>query len=98
MTETALQEQSKQKVQCLYMVFELSNKEWKLGFGIGGNPRIRTMAARDLPVLWKEIELAKEKLGLPPDAPVVSCYEAGRDGFWLHRHLIANGVQTCVST
>ena len=92
MTEAALQEQSNQKEQCLYMVFELSNKEWKLGFGIGGNPRIRTMPARDLPVLWKEIELAKVKLGLPSDAPVVSCYEAGRDGFWLHRYLVAHGV------
>jgi hypothetical protein len=29
MTETALQEQSKQKGQCLYIVFEPSTKEWK---------------------------------------------------------------------
>lgn len=97
MTETALQEtQSKPKVPCLYMAYELSNKEWKLAFGTGGNPRIRKMPARDLPVLWKEIEMAKERFGLPADAPVVSCYEAGRDGFWLHRYLIAHGVENIV--
>ena len=56
----------------------------------------RIMPARDLPVLWKEIEMAKERFGLPADAPVVSCYEAGRDGFWLHRYLIAHGVQNIV--
>lgn len=39
-----------------------------------------------------EIACAKERLGLPPDAPVISCYEAGRDGFWLHRYLTALGV------
>src|SRR5262245_32939586 len=26
------------------------------------------------------------------DACVVSCYEAGRDGFWRHRSLVAHGV------
>ena len=97
MTETALQEtQSKTNVPYLRMAFELSNKEWKLAFGTGGNPRLRIMPARDLPVLWKEIEMAKERFGLPADAPVVSCYEAGRDGFWLHRYLIAHGVQNIV--
>jgi hypothetical protein len=24
---------------------------------------------------------------------VISCYEAGRDGFWLHRLLVHEGVQ-----
>ena len=74
MTKTALQEQSKQKVTCMYMVFELGHKEWKLAFGTGGNPRIRNMPARDLKVLWKEIAMARERLGLPADAQVVSCY------------------------
>jgi hypothetical protein len=44
MTETALQEmQSKTNVPYLRMAFELSNKEWKLAFGTGGNPRVPTM-------------------------------------------------------
>jgi transposase len=37
----------------------------------------------------EEIALAKKKFGLPAEAHVVSCYEAGRDGFWLHRCLPA---------
>ncbi|MGI9077581.1 MAG: hypothetical protein ACR2G6_09670 [Gemmatimonadaceae bacterium] len=24
--------------------------------------------------------------------PVRSCYEAGRDGFWLHRYLVSRGI------
>jgi transposase len=34
----------------------------------------------------------KERFGLSPETPVVSCYEAGRDGFWLHRCLLSLGV------
>src|SRR5262245_32658052 len=30
--------------------------------------------------------------GLPAGTLVVSCYEAGRDGFWLHRYLTARGI------
>jgi transposase len=32
-----------------------------------------------------EIRKAKLRFGLPENAKVVSCYEAGRDGFWIHR-------------
>src|SRR5262249_55179436 len=33
---------------------------------------------------------------LPADAPVRTCYEAGRDGFWVHRALAAGGVDNLV--
>jgi transposase len=36
---------------------------------------------------------AKERFGMPASTPVVSCYEAGRDGFWLHRHLRSIGIE-----
>jgi transposase len=73
----------------LYLAFELSNQDWKLGFtvGLGQAPRQRKIAAGDTTALKQEIVLAKQRFGLPADAPVVSCYEAGRDGFWLHRFL-----------
>src|SRR5262249_44272995 len=35
---------------------------------------------------------AKKRFGLSEDTVVVSCYEAGRDGFWLHRWLVAHGI------
>jgi transposase len=54
------------------------------------------MPAGDMATLMKEIQLAKARFGLPLDAPVRSCYEAGRDGFWLHRWLIARDVANVV--
>jgi len=36
--------------------------------------------ARDLGALLQEMARAKERFGLPADAQVVSCYEAGREG------------------
>lgn len=82
----------------LYLAFELGESDWKLAFtvGVGQKPRLRSMPARDLPRLQEEIAKAKKRFELPADAPVRSCYEAGRDGFWLHRHLTANGVDNGV--
>jgi len=80
----------------LYLAFELGNKEWKLGFSVefGQRPRVRTIPARDLEGLQREIKLAKTRFGLPEIARVMSCYEAGRDGFWLHRYLVEAGSRT----
>jgi transposase len=82
----------------LYMAIELSNAQWKLGFtvGFGQAPRLRSLVARDLGALVDEIRLAKERFGLPENAPVFSCYEAGRDGFWLHRYLQASAITNWV--
>lgn len=85
--------------ETLLLALDLGNKTWKLGFTAGGGaapPRIRTVAARDLAALDREIQVAKARLALPPTAPVASCYEAGRDGFWLHRALTARGVRSVV--
>jgi transposase len=77
----------------LFMAFELSENTWKLGFSIGHGqkPHERTMTARDLKRLLDEVAHAKARFGRCNTAPVVSCYEAGREGFWLHRFLQAQG-------
>jgi transposase len=82
----------------LYMAFELSQSKWMLGFtiGFGQRPRLRSIAARDLTVLRDEIQLARARFGLPEQAQVISCYEAGRDGFWLDRYLSSIGVSNLV--
>ena len=81
----------------MYMAMELSNKEWKLVFtSTTGKLRLRTMPARQLTRLLAEIATAKEKLGLPPQTRVRSCYEAGRDGFWIHRYLTQGGIENVV--
>src|SRR5918998_2292997 len=78
----------------LFVAFELSEKTWKLGFTTGHaqKPRERTVSARQQERVLDEIAQAKRRLGLPETAPVVSCYEAGREGFWLHRFLQAHGI------
>jgi transposase len=82
----------------LYLAFDLGWSGWKLAFSTCPveNPRIRGMAARKLEDLEAEIAKAKKRFGLPADAPVRSCYEAGRDGFWLHRYLTARGINNIV--
>ena len=82
----------------LYLAFELGQNTWKLGFtiGVAQQPRERTLPAGALDTLQQEITRAKQRFGLPEDARVVSCYEAGRDGFWLHRVLTARGIASHV--
>jgi transposase len=82
----------------LFLAFELGVHTWKLGFttGVAQRPRERTMPAGDVHGLGEEMARAKRRFGLPDDARVVSCYEAGRDGFWLHRCLVASGVENLV--
>jgi len=81
-----------------YMAMELSQKEWKLGFSVGPGqaPRLRSVPGRDLESLMAEIQLARERFGLGKEVEVESCYEAGRDGFWLHRFLEKQGVRNLV--
>jgi transposase len=78
----------------LLLAFELGERAWKLGFttGVGQRPRLRQIPAGAVNRLVEEIARAKVRLQLPADAAVVSCYEAGRDGFWLHRYLVAHGI------
>lgn len=82
----------------LYMAFELSDQWWKLGFttDLGRRPWHRNVRARDLDGLEKMIEEARRRFGLAAATRVVSCYEAGRDGFWLHRWLRAHGIENHV--
>lgn len=79
----------------LYVAFELGNTEWKLAMTtrVDQAPLVRTLPARALATLQTEIARAKVQLGLPARARVCSCYEAGRDGFWLHRYLVSHGVE-----
>ncbi len=82
----------------LYVALELSKDTWKLGFTTSRTKkaRIRDVKARDLPGFLAEVLAAKKRLELPDDAPVRSCYEAGRDGFWIHRFLEANRISNFV--
>ena len=82
----------------LLMAMELGRRQWKLGFttGVGQRSRRRTMAMDAWRRLPDEIAAAKARFGLPADTPVTSCYEAGQEGFWVHRYLTTIGVANLV--
>lgn len=95
---TRRQEYTGKSSPVLYMSFELGADEWKLGFSpdLVAKPRVRAIPARDLTKLAREIAAAKQWFGLSTTALVRSCYEVGRDGFWLHRHLTSTGIDNRV--
>ena len=82
----------------LYMAIELSLATWKLAFtvGSGQKPRIRSVPAGALLFVIKEVDVAKKRFGLPEDATVMSRFEAGRDGFSVHRFLVSHEIQNIV--
>jgi len=82
----------------LVMAMDLGRGSWRLGFtiGAGPRPRIRMLRGDQWHRLGDEIAAAKARFGLPSDARVASCYEAGPDGFWVHRYLTTLGVESLV--
>jgi transposase len=78
----------------LYVGFELSAKHWKLAMtsGVGVDAVVRTVPAGDLGAVARAMVEGRRRFQLAATAPVVSCYEAGRDGFWIHRALTTLGV------
>ncbi len=82
----------------LNLGIELSRKKWKLGFSDGRAPRARvvTIAARDWEAFRREIEKARQHFRLGTSVAIRSCYEAGREGFWVHRALEQIGIENVV--
>ena len=94
---TALQGQHTTIVGRLYVAFELGDKSWKLSLGDGVRAPSRcTVVAGDTAAVLTAIAKAKARCHLGTGAPVRSCYEAGRDGFWLHHWLSGQGVANLV--
>jgi transposase len=95
-TKGTLRKKDSIKEQGMHLAFELSETKWKLGFSDGKKMRFRSITARDLDQLEEEIEKAKERFKLRGEIRIASCYEAGRDGFWLHRYLSSCGIENVV--
>jgi transposase len=78
----------------LFVSFELSATQWKLALtsGFGVEPWVQGVRAGDLKKLAQVLARARARFGLPAETPVVSCYEAGRDGFWIHRAVTQMGL------
>lgn len=78
----------------LYVAFELGKREWTLALtpGFGVSPWVRTIGSGDLEAVAETLARARRRFRLEAAGPVVSCYEAGRDGFWVHRALTQLGL------
>jgi transposase len=78
----------------LYVAFELGKKDWKLAMtsGFGIEPWLRTVVSGDLGAVERVLREGRLRFGVPAAARVASCYEAGRDGFWIHRALVGLGI------
>lgn len=80
----------------LYIALELSKSKWKIAFGNGFKTRLKTILGGDVEQFKVELEKSKKHFGMAEDVAVFCCYEAGRDGFWIHRWLCTLGIQNLV--
>ncbi len=96
MTQVAFKQDFTSNDPILYMAFDLSHKSWKIAFSDGARKRYCTVAGKDLEALSAAIEKARQRFQLPEDVRIVSCFEAGRDGFWLDRYLRSIGIDNIV--
>jgi transposase len=82
----------------LYVALELGKKEWKLALtsGLGVAPYVRTVASADWRAFERALTYGRTRGGLPAASRTESCYEAGRDGFWIHRALVQRGIRNRV--
>jgi transposase len=79
----------------VYLAFELSKAKWKLGVLLPGSPKLSryTIAGGDLVALQARLaDMRKRAAAQGKPVRIMSCYEAGLDGHWLHRWLTAQGV------
>ena len=79
----------------VYVAFELSKAKWKLGVMLPGSQKIShfTIDGGDLKALTARLEDMRAKAGRAgKPVRILSCFEAGLDGHWLHRWLTDEGV------
>ena len=80
----------------VYLAIELSATSWVIACRRPMNEKIKLhrMEAGDGNALLALISELRRKAVAESgvDVIVASCFEAGRDGFWLHRLLLAHGV------
>ena len=84
----------------IFVAIELSKKSWLMALltPLGDRISLHTLPAGDGSALLQLLAAARRKaeVALGGAVAIVSCYEAGYDGFWLHRLLTRHGVQNHV--
>ena len=80
----------------MLMAIEVSAHKWLVGFTNDSRQLQHEVRAWDVPGLLAGVARARHELGYAPDAEARCCYEAGRDGFSIHRMLEAHGIRNWV--
>lgn len=95
MTRTTLMEATS---RTLFMALELSRDTWFIAASDrnGVNAGKKKINAGDWRAFDQFVTKMKARFALPATAELRTCYEAGRDGFWVHRALEAKGVVNIV--
>lgn len=79
----------------VYLAFELSKGKWKLGVLLPGSQKLSryTIGGGDVVALAARLaDMRKKAAADGRPIRILSCYEAGLDGHWLHRWLAQQGV------
>ena len=80
----------------IYVAIELSHKSWVIAAHLPTADKISRFSVETgntqelLALVGRLVDRVEQKLGYRPS--VVSCFEAGFDGFWLHRLLRRRGI------
>lgn len=95
---SATPRQSESTAAALYVSLELGGTKWVIvsTTSFAQAPRRTKVGAGDTGALAAELARARKRFHLDQAAVIYSCYEAGRDGFWLHRWLEAAQVRNVV--
>jgi len=96
-TQTVLHGKDTATVGELYMSLELGDRSWKVTIGDGRRaPSRYSVDAGDTAAVLDCVAKARARCGVSAEAGMHSCYEAGRDGWWLHRWLIEHDIDNIV--
>lgn len=95
--ELVVRDEDTTKAPTIYLALDLGRRRWTVGVLLPGDrdARLFQIAGGDREGLSKLIQHRRQAVG-DPGVRLVSCYEAGRDGFWLHRWLLAQGIENRV--
>jgi len=96
MANATIDPSSKTAESLCFMAIELSKTKWLIGMltPLSNKISLRSIPCGAVPELLAFVEHTIEKVSRVTGqlVKIVSCYEAGYDGFWLHRVLDARGI------
>lgn len=80
----------------LFAAIELSKSAWVVALQLPTVDKVSLfrITGGDIEQLYALLNQARDRAGEPVE--ICTCYEAGYDGFWIHRTLAARGIQNTV--